>query len=90
MEDLAFGGDQREVVRIRFGFHLLAFGGHDALFVHTSAAAAFAPLQPPVDEFDCYNEAFIAANGIPIEKTRRWFFTQSNVSLGLSLQKERM
>jgi len=67
----------------RFGFHLLAFGGHDALFVHTSAAAAFAPLQPPVDEFDCYNEAFIAANGIPIEKTRRWFFTQSNVSAGL-------
>ena len=36
-----------------------------------------------MDEFDCYNEAFIAANGIPISHTRRWFFEQNDTSAGL-------
>merc|ERR1712159_985275 len=58
----------------RFGYDFLAFGGHDALFVHQDFRHAWSPLEPPMDEFDCYNEAFIAANGIPISHTRRWFF----------------
>jgi len=58
----------------RFGYDFIAFGGHDAIFTHSSVRSAWSPLRPPMDEFDCYNEAFIAANGIPIAKTRRWFF----------------
>eukprot|EP00928_Gymnodinium_smaydae_P072546 TRINITY_DN55894_c0_g1_i1.p1 TRINITY_DN55894_c0_g1~~TRINITY_DN55894_c0_g1_i1.p1 ORF type:complete len:369 (-),score=85.63 TRINITY_DN55894_c0_g1_i1:130-1236(-) len=67
----------------RFGYDFVAFGGHDALFTHSSVRAAWSPLVPPMDEFDCYNEAFIAANGIPIAKTRRWFFEQNDTQAGL-------
>lgn len=58
----------------RFGYDFIAFGGHDAVFTHHSVRSAWHPLEPPMDEFDCYLEAFIAANGIPISLTRRWFF----------------
>eukprot|EP00747_Dinoflagellata_sp_TGD_P191886 gnl/TRDRNA2_/TRDRNA2_55898_c0_seq1.p1 gnl/TRDRNA2_/TRDRNA2_55898_c0~~gnl/TRDRNA2_/TRDRNA2_55898_c0_seq1.p1 ORF type:complete len:349 (+),score=48.57 gnl/TRDRNA2_/TRDRNA2_55898_c0_seq1:57-1103(+) len=68
----------------RFGYDFLAFGGHDALFVHRSLRDALAPLEPPMDEFECYNEAFIAANGIPISLTRRWFFEVNDTHTGLT------
>jgi len=67
----------------RFGYDFLAFGGHDALFSHQSVRSAWLPLRPPMDEFDCYNEAFIAANGISISKTRRWFFEVSSTHVTL-------
>eukprot|EP00927_Polykrikos_kofoidii_P073632 TRINITY_DN69654_c0_g1_i1.p1 TRINITY_DN69654_c0_g1~~TRINITY_DN69654_c0_g1_i1.p1 ORF type:complete len:371 (+),score=46.94 TRINITY_DN69654_c0_g1_i1:68-1114(+) len=67
----------------RFGFDFLAFGGHDAVFVHRSYRDAWLPLKPPMDEFDCYNEAFIAANGIDISLTRQWFFDQNDTHAGL-------
>lgn len=62
----------------RFGYDFVAFGGHDAIFTHRSVRQAWSPLKVPMDEFDCYNEAFIAANGIPIDLTRRWFFELSD------------
>jgi len=62
----------------RYGYDFVAFGGHDALFTHRSVRSAWLPLRPPMDEFDCYNEAFIAANGISIHSTRRWFFEVSD------------
>lgn len=67
----------------RFGYDLVAFGGHDAIFTHSSVRSAWFPLEPPMDEFDCYNEAFIAANGIPIQSTRRWFFELGDPQVGL-------
>lgn len=67
----------------RFGYDFVAFGGHDAIFTHSSVRAAWLPLRPPMDEFDCYNEAFIAANGIPIQLTRRWFFGVNDTQLAL-------
>jgi len=67
----------------RYGYDLVAFGGHDAVFTHESVRSAFAPYEIPMDEFDCYNEAFIAANGIPIDRTRHWFFQQKDVQVGL-------
>lgn len=68
----------------RHGYDFIAFGGHDALFAHRSVRAAWLPLEPPMDEFDCYNEAFIAANGIPIGRTRRWFYGQNDTQAGLA------
>lgn len=67
----------------RFGYDFVAFGGHDAVFTHRSVRSAWLPLQPPMDEFDCYNEAFIAANGIPIQRTRRWFFEVADPQVAL-------
>mmetsp|Transcript_13125 Transcript_13125/g.35941 ORF Transcript_13125/g.35941 Transcript_13125/m.35941 type:complete len:352 (+) Transcript_13125:84-1139(+) len=67
----------------RFGYDFVAFGGHDAIFTHSSVREAWHPLRPPMDEFDCYNEAFIAANGIPIGKTRRWFFEMNDTQEAL-------
>ncbi|CAE8633031.1 unnamed protein product [Polarella glacialis] len=67
----------------RYGYDLVAFGGHDAIFTHESVRSAWAPHKPPMDEFDCYNEAFIAANGISIDKTRRWFFELNDTQVGL-------
>lgn len=67
----------------RYGYDLVAFGGHDAVFTHESVRSAFLPYDVPMDEFDCYNEAFIAANGIPISRTRRWFFQLSDTQVGL-------
>lgn len=67
----------------RYGYDLVAFGGHDAVFAHESVRTAFHPYDLPMDEFDCYNEAFIAANGIPIESTRRWFFQLNDTQVGL-------
>jgi hypothetical protein len=68
----------------RHGYDFIALGGHDAVFAHSSVRSAWLPLVPPMDEFDCYNEAFIAANGIPISLTRRWFFEQNDSQAGLT------
>jgi len=67
----------------RYDYDFLAFGGHDALFAHRSVRDAWHPLKPPMDEFDCYNEAFIAANGIPIERTRHWYFDINDTQAAL-------
>eukprot|EP00439_Symbiodinium_sp_Y106_P058947 s1357_g8.t1 len=41
----------------RFGYDLIAFGGHDAVFAHESVRSAFrAFTEVPMDEFDCYNK----------------------------------
>eukprot|EP00438_Fugacium_kawagutii_P009354 Skav212072 [mRNA] locus=scaffold867:54998:63119:+ [translate_table: standard] len=40
----------------RYGYDLVAFGGHDAVFTHQSVRSAFQPYDVPMDEFDCYNE----------------------------------
>ncbi|CAJ1449627.1 unnamed protein product [Effrenium voratum] len=45
--------------------------------------SAFLPYELPMDEFDCYNEAFIAANGIPVNWTRHWFFQLRDPQVGL-------
>ncbi|CAJ1365808.1 unnamed protein product [Effrenium voratum] len=63
----------------RYGYDLLAFDGHDAIFTHESVRRAFHPHQLPVDEFDCYAHSLIVANGIPINLTRQWFFKESDV-----------
>lgn len=62
----------------RHGYDLLMFGGHDAIFSHHSIRDTWLPHRPPVDEFSCFNKAFIVANGIPIELTRRWFYQMSD------------
>lgn len=67
----------------RHGYDFVMFGGHDAIFTHQSVRAAWLPLVPPIDEFECFNEAFIAANGIPVERTRRWFFQLNDTQVGL-------
>mmetsp|Transcript_17444 Transcript_17444/g.52703 ORF Transcript_17444/g.52703 Transcript_17444/m.52703 type:complete len:358 (-) Transcript_17444:75-1148(-) len=67
----------------RHGYDFIAFGGHDAVFTHQSVRSAWLPMEPPVDEFDCYLEAFIAANGIPISLTRRWFFELNDTQQAL-------
>eukprot|EP00929_Paragymnodinium_shiwhaense_P009817 TRINITY_DN114180_c0_g1_i1.p1 TRINITY_DN114180_c0_g1~~TRINITY_DN114180_c0_g1_i1.p1 ORF type:complete len:353 (-),score=63.13 TRINITY_DN114180_c0_g1_i1:347-1405(-) len=67
----------------QYGFDFLAFGGHDAVFVHRSVRDAWLPQQLPMDEFDCYNDAFIAANGISIAQTRRWFYEVNDTHAGL-------
>lgn len=67
----------------RHGYDLVAFGGHDAVFAHSSVRDAWLPRVAPVDEFDCFLEAFIAANGISIDLTRRWFFEVNDTHQGL-------
>ncbi|CAK9030951.1 unnamed protein product [Durusdinium trenchii] len=67
----------------RYNYDLVFFNGHDAIFTHEEVRSAFYPHTVPVDEFHCYSEAFIAANGIPINVTRRWFFNMSDVHQGL-------
>ena len=63
----------------RYDYDMIFFGGHDAIFTHESVRSAFLPHDLPMDEFECYAMAFIAANGIPINLTRRWLFKQSDV-----------
>lgn len=68
----------------RFGYDLIAFGGHDAVFAHESVRSAFrAFTEVPMDEFDCYNKAFISANGISIDWTRRLYYKIRDVQAGL-------
>mmetsp|Transcript_23807 Transcript_23807/g.42149 ORF Transcript_23807/g.42149 Transcript_23807/m.42149 type:complete len:127 (-) Transcript_23807:9-389(-) len=66
----------------RYGYDLIAFGGHDAVFAHETVREAFWP-PVPMDEFDCYNKAFIAANGIGIDWTRNLFYQVPDVQDGL-------
>ena len=58
------------------GYDFVSFGYHDAYFVHRNFREIYG-FATPFDEFDCYHRAFIASNGVPIGKTRRWFYEAS-------------
>eukprot|EP00392_Amoebophrya_sp_AT5.2_P006062 g6072.t1 len=60
----------------QYGYHFLTFGYHDAYFVQEKYRHLY-DFKPPYDEFDCYHKAFVMMNGIPIEKTRDWFYRRS-------------
>jgi hypothetical protein len=57
----------------RHNYDFVAFGFHDAVFVHHSLSRVYS-FVTPYDEYDCYHQAFIMSNGIPIRSTRRWFY----------------
>ncbi|CAD7962714.1 unnamed protein product [Amoebophrya sp. A25] len=65
------------VARMRkAGYLFVTFGYHDAYFVHRKYASAY-NFRAPYDEYDCYHGGFIMSNGVPIEKTREWFYRSS-------------
>jgi len=71
-------------------YDFVSFNSHDAYFVERSFRHIYASssdeneeysssLLPPYDEFDCYHNAFITSNGVPIELTRKWFYYSDDV-----------
>ena len=61
----------------KFNYDFVNFKYHDAVFVHRNYRQIYG-FAPPYDEFDCYHKSFIMSNGVPIEKTRRWFYELAN------------
>lgn len=57
----------------RHGYDFVTFAFHDAIFVNRAYRGIYG-FTTPVDEFDCYHKAFIMSNGVPLPKTRRWFY----------------